>query len=156
MKSARLALVTLTLMSVALTLFASEPSDMDGAKTPSGKVVVGYLAVQWGQHKDPDAAKKLVSPNLIEHGYLGAAGAGPAPNAPPTPAAEGGGSGGPIIEIKKVLVQGDLVFVQGLGKRSEQDSGDLMWILYRVKDGKIVEHWDTHNPIPKDQKDKQW
>jgi predicted SnoaL-like aldol condensation-catalyzing enzyme len=41
-----------------------------------------------------------------------------------------------------VLAQGDLVFVQGMAKHDPTSTGNQVWMLFRVKDGKIVEHWD--------------
>jgi len=66
-----------------------------------------------------------------------------------------GGGTCPNAEMIKMVVQGDLVFVQAHGLQSKPN-GDLLWILYRVKDGKITEHWDTHNEIPDSQVGKQW
>jgi len=132
---------------------AAMPSDMDGANTPAGKVVVQYLALQWGPNRNLAAAMKLMSPSLIEHGYLGMAGSRPPAGALPE-GARGGPS--PTIEVKKIVAEGDLVFVQGLGRVGTKGNGDLMWILYRVDSGLITEHWDTHNPIPDDQVGKQF
>lgn len=155
-------------------IFAAQSSDMDGAKTPAGKVVAQYLEYTWGKNKNPEAAKKLIHPSMVEHGYLGGAGEGggapqgaPPANGPPAgnagaPPAQmgagppGGGDAGAIITPVKIIAQGDLVFVQGHGMRGDKGNGDLMWILYRVKEGKIIEHWDTHDPIPDNQVGKQW
>jgi predicted SnoaL-like aldol condensation-catalyzing enzyme len=133
---------------------ASETSDMDGDKTPNGKLAVEYLLLRFNQGKMAEADKRYTSPGMIEHGYLGMmANANTAPAPPPE-------ARGPLkmtMDVKKVLVQGDLVFIQAHGTRGDTPgNGDLMWILYRVKDGKVVEHWDTHNPIPDSQVGKQW
>lgn len=66
-----------------------------------------------------------------------------------------GGKCEPIADMLKIMVQGDLVFVQAHGHTSKPN-GDLLWILYRIKDGKIYEHWDTHDAIPDSQAGKQW
>lgn len=166
-------------LCTAAQLPAAEPTDMDGAKTPAGKVVMQYLEYSWSKNKKPEAAKKLEHPKMIEHGYLGsmpnsggpqgapggAPQGGPPPQGAPAGAPPGGqqaggppggGDGGSTITPVKVIAQGDLVFVQGHGMRGKTGNGDLMWILYRVKDGKIIEHWDTHNEIPDNQVGKQW
>jgi len=151
---------------MGMPLYAAEPTDMDGANTPAGKVVAKYMELNWGKNKDLEAAKKLVSPDMIDHGYLGmfegdGQGAGPQGMPPEGAAPEGpppgeGGPGGPVIEPVKIIAQGDLVFVLGHGSMGDGGNGDLNWILYRVKDGLIVEHWDTHNSIPDSQVGKQW
>ena len=166
----RHALLTALGLCLALSVTASEPTDMDGAKTKNGKIAVDYINMRFNQAKMAEADKLYASPNMIDHGYLGMSeqgggrtggGAPGAAGAPPAGAPRAGGApaaGGALKEnmtITKVLVQGDLVFVQAHGHQS-QPNGDLMWILYRIKDGKIVEHSDTHNVIPDSQVGKQW
>lgn len=164
---------------LSLSVNAAQPTDMDGANTPNGKVAVAFIDTLFNQHKGAEAFDKYVSHDYIEHGYLGmkagprppeAGGAAEQKAAPPAAdtkqsdfeknrqqeAATIGKMTKMHIDIKKVVVQNDLVFVQGLGVTGMPGNGDLMWILYRVKDGKILEHWDTHNPIPDDQVNKQW
>lgn len=132
---------------------ASESTDMDGIKTANGKLAVKYLTMRFNGGKMAEADKLYTSAALVEHGYLGMARAAGAPAAPPPEART------PLkitMDVKKVIVQGDLVFIQAHGMRGDKGNGDLMWILYRIKDGKVVEHWDTHNEIPDDQVGKQW
>lgn len=175
------ALVLMTVSAVASIASAAQPTDMDGAKTPSGKVVVAFVDTLFNQHKGEEAFDKYVSRDYLDHGYLGAGVAGGVAqgmdsgmSAAPAPASqatatkqsdfERGRTGESRMvanskihmDIKKVLVQGDLVFVQAHGTNGQSANGDLMWILYRVKDGKITEHWDTHNEIPDNQVNKQW
>lgn len=153
------------LLALPMLAFAVEPTDLDGMKTANGKIVAEYLQMFWNDGKLNEAKKKYYSPKMIEHGWLGmssppagAAGADmPPPELPP-------GAAPVHADIKKVMVQGDLVFVHmhvtggagGEPGKPAPRNGELMWVLYRVKDGKIVEHWDTHNPIPDDQVGKQW
>lgn len=171
----------LLLMSglIASSVLASQPTDLDGAKTPNGKVVVGYIETLFNQHKGVEAYDKYVSRDAyVSHGYLGAMGTPPpqaagsaAPPAQPAFAQDGKSNFERMreaearetaanpqmrMELKKVIVQGDLVFVQAHAWNGQTQNGDLMWILFRVKDGKITEDWDTHNPIPDDQVNKQF
>lgn len=163
---------------ISANALAAKPTDMDGAKTASGKVVVSFIETLFNEHKGEEAFDKYVSRNYLDHGYL-AAGAAPAGATPP----EGMGTPPPAspqdtkksdfergresesrmvanskihIDIKKVIAQGELVFVQGHGTNGQSPNGDLMWVLYRVENGKITEHWDTHNEIPSNQVGKQW
>jgi predicted SnoaL-like aldol condensation-catalyzing enzyme len=161
---------------ISANAMAAKPTDMDGAKTANGKVVVNFIETLFNQHKGEEAFDKYVSRNYLDHGYLGV---GPGPAAA---ASEGMSAASPPpqnaqksdfergregearmvanskihIDIKKVIAQGDLVFVQGHGTNGQSPNGDLMWVLYRVENGKITEHWDTHNEIPNNQVDKQW
>jgi predicted SnoaL-like aldol condensation-catalyzing enzyme len=43
---------------------------------------------------------------------------------------------------------GDLVFLHNHSTTSENDRGRAIVDIFRVKDGKIVEHWDVIQPIP--------
>lgn len=146
-------------LTFSATTAASAPSDMDGAQTPNGKVVVDYIDLAWNQGSMAAADKAYYSPDIVRHTWLGMrelAGPGApnssAPSAPPPPPPADAKT---HMDILKVVVQGDLVFVQGHGTRGP-GNGELFWFLCRVKDGKIVERWDTHNPIPDSQVGKQW
>lgn len=152
MRHCKFALVTAAAAFVSMAAFAGEATDMDGIKTANGKLAVEYLTMKFNDGK-MQQADKLYASHMIEHGYLGMAqerpGGAPPPEVRGTPMKMS-------MDVKKVIVQGDLVFVQAHGMRGNTGNGDLMWILYRIKDGQIVEHWDTHNPIPDNQVGKQW
>lgn len=54
-------------------------------------------------------------------------------------------------EIKMVIAENDLVFVHSHCKTNPLDPKDLgesVMDVFRVKDGKIVEHWDTVQAVP--------
>ena len=53
-------------------------------------------------------------------------------------------------EIKRVIVQGDLVVLHVLSREHPQDRGTAVVDIFRVKDGKIVEHWDVQQAVPED------
>lgn len=171
--------LVLIVISMTAAASAAQPTDMDGAKTPNGKVVVAFIETLFNQHKGEEAFEKYVSRDYLDHGYLAADAAAGAQGmnsamsaAPPTSqAAESKQSDFERMsvgearmvanskihfDLKKVLVQGDLVFVQAHGTNGQSANGDLMWVLYRVKDGKILEHWVTHNEITNNQVNKQW
>lgn len=52
------------------------------------------------------------------------------------------------VEIKRTIAQDDLVVTHGLIKTSAEDRGTAAVDIFRVEDGKIVEHWDVLQPIP--------
>jgi predicted SnoaL-like aldol condensation-catalyzing enzyme len=51
-------------------------------------------------------------------------------------------------EIKRMIAEGDIVVVHSLFKESAEDTGQAVVDIFRVQDGKIVEHWDVSQDIP--------
>ena len=51
--------------------------------------------------------------------------------------------------VKHVLVDGDLAAVHYRGHLNAQSPGAAVVEIFRLQDGKIVEHWDAFQPIPK-------
>ncbi|MFI6977324.1 nuclear transport factor 2 family protein [Embleya sp. NPDC050154] len=52
------------------------------------------------------------------------------------------------IDFKRVLAEDDLVVVHSLMRTSREDRGSALVDIVRVRDGRIVEHWDVIQPIP--------
>lgn len=51
-------------------------------------------------------------------------------------------------EIKKIFADGDYVIVHTHGVREPGQRGSAIVDIFRLEDGKIVEHWDVIQPIP--------
>ena len=51
-------------------------------------------------------------------------------------------------EVKMVIAEGDLVALQVHSVRVPGTPGRKIVDIFRVKDGKLVEHWDTIQDIP--------
>ncbi|MFQ5661054.1 MAG: ester cyclase [Gammaproteobacteria bacterium] len=51
-------------------------------------------------------------------------------------------------EFKRVFADGDYVIVHALAKRNAQDRGSAVIDIFRLENGKVVEHWDVVQPIP--------
>ena len=52
------------------------------------------------------------------------------------------------FDVKRILVDGDLAMIHLHAKKDSTALGGAVADLYRIKDGKIVEHWDIMQPIP--------
>ena len=51
-------------------------------------------------------------------------------------------------EFKRVLADGNFVVVHALAKRDADDRGTAVMDIFRLENGKVVEHWDVAQPIP--------
>jgi len=54
------------------------------------------------------------------------------------------------VELKRVIAEGDLVVTHGVIKTSPEDRGTAAADIFRLEDGKIVEHWDVLQPVPEE------
>lgn len=52
------------------------------------------------------------------------------------------------VDIRRIVADGDIVVTHGLITTSADDPGTVAADFFRVRDGKIVEHWDVLQPYP--------
>ena len=52
------------------------------------------------------------------------------------------------LEIKRVVAEGDLVVTHSLLKTAPDDRGTAAVDIFRLEDGRVVEHWDVLQPVP--------
>ncbi len=52
------------------------------------------------------------------------------------------------MEIKHAFSDGDMVILHCHWRRNPEELGDAVVDFFRVKKGKVVEHWDVIQPIP--------
>jgi len=128
-----------------LGLLASPAAFADSARLEANKKVVIEFYDLALNKMDFDAAAKHFGPRYIQHN----------PNAPDgiegfrqfiamrkekTPNARS--------EIKRVIAEGDLVVLHVHGVREPGQRGVAIIDIFRLENGKIVEHWDVVQPIP--------
>lgn len=56
--------------------------------------------------------------------------------------------GGFKVEFKRVLADGDFVIVHAHAMNGPDDRGNAVMDIFRLENGKVVEHWDVMQPIP--------
>lgn len=52
------------------------------------------------------------------------------------------------FDIKRILVDGDLAMIHLHGKMNKAHLGGAVADIFRLENGKIVEHWDVLQPVP--------
>ncbi|CAA9272412.1 MAG: putative membrane protein [uncultured Arthrobacter sp.] len=53
-------------------------------------------------------------------------------------------------QIKRVIAEDDLVVIHHHVRSTPDDLGQAVVDIFRVRDGKLVEHWDVIQPVPAD------
>jgi predicted SnoaL-like aldol condensation-catalyzing enzyme len=120
----------------------SEPSDLD--KTEQNRALVAEFAQKVLVDADYSVLTDYISTERYDQhnpeAADGLAGFGAA-------AATWAEQGKTLVykTIHKVIAEGDLVLLQSEG---EFGAPVAYWDLFRVADGKIVEHWDVITPVP--------
>jgi predicted SnoaL-like aldol condensation-catalyzing enzyme len=110
------------------------------------QTVLDFYEVGLNQ-RDFEAARKLIGPRYIQHNPRIADGvegfetflAQLATDFPELRA-----------EVKRVFAEGDFVIGHVHGIRVPGQRGSAIVDIFRLEDGKIVEHWDVMQPIPED------
>ncbi|MFM1887400.1 MAG: hypothetical protein RL026_2557 [Pseudomonadota bacterium] len=110
------------------------------------KLVLAFYEAMIGR-KDPEAAKRYMGDQYVQHSAY----------------AEDGFEGVAAFarkfkadfpdhryEVKKVIAEGDFVVLHLLGINGMSPHGEQVVDIFRVRDGKVVEHWDVIQAIPGD------
>jgi len=117
------------------------------AQTPSQNTVVvrAFLDMVFNQHKVAQAFADYVGPTYTQHN----------PYVPDGIAGAIKGLGGMVaknpemhIYIKRTIAEGDLVVDHNLTTAKPGDRGNAIIDIFRLANGKIVEHWDVVQAVP--------
>ena len=137
-----------TLLAVALTIGIVATGSFAQAGTTqqeNKQVVTAFYELAFNQHKPAEAARKYIAPPYTQHN--------------PTVAdglkgfnqfAEEFLKTNPNLKVAifKTLADGDLVVLHVNIKMNESDRGLAVAEFFRLKDKRIVEHWDVMQPVP--------
>jgi predicted SnoaL-like aldol condensation-catalyzing enzyme len=109
------------------------------------KIVTEFYELAFNEHKPAEAARKYVGASYKQHN----------PNVADGPEGFNQFAGEFVknspnlnANIVRTMADDDLVALHVNIKMKEDDRGLAVVELFRVKDGKIVEHWDVIQPVP--------
>jgi predicted SnoaL-like aldol condensation-catalyzing enzyme len=109
------------------------------------KAVTEFYELAFNKHKPTEAAKKYFGDKYIQHN----------PHVPNGAAAfyhyfEGFFKKNPKSHVKiyRAIAEGDLVVLHLHSKIDEKDLGRAVVDIFRLEDGKIVEHFDVVQSVP--------
>jgi predicted SnoaL-like aldol condensation-catalyzing enzyme len=107
-------------------------------------IVLDFVELFYRQRRVRDAFIKHVGDSYVQHNphILDGREAAIAALAPKFSAP------GAHFDVKRVLVDGDLAAVHLHARLSPEARGGAVVDLFRLADGKIVEHWDILQPVP--------
>jgi predicted SnoaL-like aldol condensation-catalyzing enzyme len=131
------------LAAIGLVFALSVPAHADA--TANKQLVLDFMKMLFVDHKVDEAIDKYLDPNYIQHNPAVPTGSAPVraffkdfyQRQP-----------GATIEIKRALADGDLVAVHYRAVFTPGERGFAVVDIFRVKDGKLVEHWDVLTPVP--------
>jgi predicted SnoaL-like aldol condensation-catalyzing enzyme len=130
-------LLAAALISLTVPAFAA---DLEANK----KIVVDFYNKGLND-KDFDAAAKYFGPRYIQHNPGGADGPQAFRNFVTFLKEKFPNSHN---EIKRVIAEGDLVVLHVHSVRTPGERGRAIVDIFKVEDGKIVEHWDVIQDVP--------
>lgn len=142
-------------LAVALLLAPAPSSAADAAARPPATaqseternraIITDFIDLFYGQRKVREAFEKYIAPDYIQHNPIAPDGreatlAVLEPFMKSNPDAR--------TKVLRILVDGDLAAVHAHGTMNPDDRGFAVVDLFRLKGGKIVEHWDVLQPVP--------
>lgn len=108
------------------------------------ELVLALFSAAFVEH-DPDAARQMVSPDYIQHNPQVPTGAEGLMGLIPLVA-----QSGMTATTHRVITEGDMVVLHNTYDNADAFGASSLaaFDIFRVDDGKVVEHWDNLQPIP--------
>ncbi|MCV6799957.1 nuclear transport factor 2 family protein [Achromobacter ruhlandii] len=139
-------------LALCLLLAASCVAPVQAAAPQSNKdIVLAFFRMMFQDREIDEAVRLYVGKNYIQHNPYMRDGVEPMVDFFPHyfeqhPQA--------TVDIKRVIAEGDLVMIHNLWRESPEDRGQAVVDIFRVENGKIVEHWDVSQGIPENPANK--
>ena len=148
-------IVAAILLMLAFAVACSQPQSESPADTHQAdtqaqveknkEIAVSFLTMIFNDHKVAEAFDLYADPGYIQHNPYAASGAQAAINFL-----------GPYLEqntearteIKRVIAEGNLVAIHNNPKMNPNERGQAVVDIFRLENGKVVEHWDVVQPVP--------
>lgn len=111
------------------------------------KLVLDFYDLAFNQHKPTEAALKFLSVDYKQHNPYVATG-----RQAFIDAFAGETDDKSFNIFKRTIAEGDLVVLHSHKKNDKDDRGVAGIDMFRIKDGKIIEHWDVNQKIPENAK----
>ena len=121
----------------------AEASRMATSTAANKKLVVDFYRTVFIEKRVVEGFERFVAPQYIQHNPLLATGREAAVKFLAPRATRDS-----ITDIKRVIAEGDLVVLHVHSRTNLSDRGRAVIDIFRVADGKIVEHWDVIQAVP--------
>ncbi|WP_343528827.1 nuclear transport factor 2 family protein [Sphingomonas sp.] len=136
------------LRALVLTVPFLAPAAIAGSgatPTERNRAIITDFADRFYTRRDVAGAfERYVAPDYIQHnpGLVDGREAAVAALAPKFAAPDA------RFDVKRIIVDGDMAVIHLHGRTDPASAGGAVADIYRLKDGKIVEHWDVIQPVP--------
>ena len=134
-----------TLIVIASLFASSSFAFSQNTEMKNKETVKAFYEMAFNAHRPTEAAKKYFGSKYIQHNPHVPNGAEPFYTY-----FEGYFKENPEshADIKRVMADGDLVMLHIHSTKNKADRGRAVVDIFRLEDGKIVEHWDTVQDVP--------
>jgi predicted SnoaL-like aldol condensation-catalyzing enzyme len=109
------------------------------------ETVIAFYERAFNDHEPADAVVRYVGPKYIQHNPDTPDGAEAFVKSTTALIAR---CPGLRVDIKRVIGEGNLVAAHNLVTTSPESRGMAGIDIFRIEEGKIVEHWDARQPVP--------